>query len=285
MLRKFRNSVPEFCRGTADYPPELPVEVGYVAEAAVKGDLQNVLIAAAERLTRLVYPKMRDVFHCAQSHMVMKAIHKIAFAQVNRGGKLLYGDNIVVILCDIFKGGTDNAYRFAVIGVAFRLGFQQPEKTYKLTSQQHIQRGCVAHSARKNIARYFFKLAVIMMLGGNVSLYPHTSVYQRLYTLCDISVGVGAFENIAAEYDSIIHLSDVGTWINGVEHIRQGDDYISRLRCKFFLSADKLCRAFTDKAQLKLAVPVHGNAVEMIGNRTFVVAERLYIGRVYPIFL
>lgn len=123
------------------------------------------------------------------------------------------------------------------------------------------------------------------MLGGNVSLYPHTSVYQRLYTLCDISVGVGASENIAAEYDSIIHLSDVGTWINGVEHIRQGDDYISRLRCEFFLPTDKLRRAFTDKAQLKLAVPVHGNAVEMIGNRTFVVAERLYIGRVYPIFL
>lgn len=72
-----------------------------------------------------------------------------------------------------------------------------------------------------------------MMLVGNVSLYPHTSVYQRLYTICDISVGVGASENVAAEYDSIIHLGDVGTWINGVEHIRQGYDYISSLRCEF----------------------------------------------------
>ena len=53
---------------------------------------------------------------------------------------------------------------------------------------------------------------------------------------------------------------------------------------EFFFSAYKLSRAFTDKINLKFAVPVHWDAVEMVGDNTFIIAVWLDFRAVNTVF-
>lgn len=113
----------------------------------------------------------------------------------------------------------------------------------------------------------------------------YAAVYQRLYTLAEISVRVRAAEYLMAENESIISLTCARTWIYRVKYIRLRDDNITLAGCEFLLAADKFSRAPADIIQLKFIVPMHWYAAEIVGDNALIIAERLYLAAVYAVFL
>ena len=88
-----------------------------------------------------------------------------------------------------------------------------------------------------------------------------------------------------AENKGIIYLPRIDTGIDRVKYIWLSYDNIALGGGEFFLAADKFRRAFSDIIYFKLAVPVHRDTVEMVGDNAFIIAERLDVTAVYTIFL
>ena len=86
------------------------------------------------------------------------------------------------------------------------------------------------------------------------------------------------------ENKGIINLPGVGARVNGVHDIGLSDYNVTSGGSEFFLSAYKFSRAFTDKINLKFAVPVHRDAVEMVGDNTFIIAVWLDFRAVNTVF-
>ena len=95
--------LPIHLRRTSHFVSELPVEVGDIPESAVESNFQDALFCAGQTLARLVDAEVGNVFYGAESHIFLKLVHKVAFAQMHHRRKLAYRDVLPEMDADIFQ--------------------------------------------------------------------------------------------------------------------------------------------------------------------------------------
>ena len=115
-------------------------------------------------------------------------------------------------------------------------------------------------------------------------LYPHASIYQWFDAFIYKSIRIRTTKNFGTKNKCIINLTDSHTRIDGMHHIGLRNDDVPCCGNKFFLSTDKFCRTFPNKIDFEFTVPVHGDIVKFIWNRTLIIAEWFNFRTMYTIF-
>ena len=87
-----------------------------------------------------------------------------------------------------------------------------------------------------------------------------------------------------AEHKRMINKPAFGVRVSGMEHVRGKKDQVAFFGGEGFAATGKLPHSAGYVIQLKLTVPVHGNAHEGVGKTAFVIAVWNIGGAVLPHF-
>lgn len=124
-----------FFRGTAHFFQELSVEIGEIAVTAAKGDVGDFVSGGGKRVADRIQPQLCQMFDSADAGGFFKAFHKIAFAQMDKIGKLFDCNVVLIISGHIFESRPDY---LGVAGFMFlpedniAVFFQCPEQPQQL---------------------------------------------------------------------------------------------------------------------------------------------------------